>query len=78
MAVQGVGAAIQNLLLSVHLQGLGACWMCAPLFCPDVVQRALGLPDDWEPQALITVGQAVEQPPVPARRPLDESMLIRA
>ncbi|CAG0926402.1 3-hydroxypropanoate dehydrogenase [Thermoflexales bacterium] len=56
MAVQSVGASIQNLLLAAHELGLGACWMCAPLFCPDVVRQVLHLPDDWEAQALITLG----------------------
>jgi F420 biosynthesis protein FbiB-like protein len=78
MAVQSVGAAIQNLLLALHLQGLGACWMCAPLFCPEVVQASLELPGDWEPQALITIGRAVEAPPVPPRRPLDDLLLTLA
>ena len=78
MAVQSIGAAIQTLLLSLDLNGLGACWMCAPLFAPDIVRQSLGLPEDWEPQALITIGRTVETPPAPARRPLDESLLIRA
>ena len=56
MAVQSVAMAGQNLLLAAHQIGLGACWMCAPLFCPDVVQEALELPDDWQPQGLLTVG----------------------
>jgi F420 biosynthesis protein FbiB-like protein len=56
MAMQSVAASIQNLLLTAHDLGLGACWMCAPLFCPDVVRDALDLPDDWEAQALITIG----------------------
>ena len=56
MAIQSVAAAIQNLLLTAHALGLGACWMCAPLFCPDVVRDALELPADWEAQALITIG----------------------
>ncbi len=56
MAMQSVAAAIQNLLLVAHDLGLGACWMCAPLFCPDVVREVLHLPDDWEAQALITIG----------------------
>ena len=34
MAVQSVGAAIKHLLLAAHGAGLGACWFCAPLFCP--------------------------------------------
>jgi coenzyme F420-0:L-glutamate ligase/coenzyme F420-1:gamma-L-glutamate ligase len=76
MAVQSIGAAMQNLLLSLHLNGLGACWMCAPLFCPEAVQETLGLPADWEPQALVTIGRPVEQPPAPARRPLHEDILV--
>jgi hypothetical protein len=31
--------------------------MCAPLFCPEIVQASLDLPDDWDPQALITLGR---------------------
>ncbi len=77
MAVQSIGAAIQNLLLSLHLNGLGACWMCAPLFCPEVVRDTLELPEDWEPQALITIGRTVETPPQPLRRPLDDMLLVR-
>ena len=76
MGVQSIGAAIQTLLLSLDLQGLGACWMCAPLFCPEAVQETLGLPADWEPQALITIGRPVELPPVPPRRPLDHTMIL--
>lgn len=56
MAAQSVAMAVQNFLLAAHAAGLGACWMCAPLFCPEAVSAALGLPADWEPQALITLG----------------------
>jgi len=56
MAIQSTAMAVQNLLLAAHAAGLGACWMCAPLFCPDAVRAALGLPADWQPQALVTMG----------------------
>ncbi len=56
MAIQSVATSVQNMLLMAHELGFGACWMCAPLFCPDVVREALDLPDDWEAQALITIG----------------------
>lgn len=56
MAVQATATAVQNLLLLAHARGLGACWMCAPLFCPDTVRDALALPADWEPQALVALG----------------------
>lgn len=56
MAGQAVAAATQNILLRATELGLGACWMCAPLFCPEAVREVLNLPTDWTPQALITVG----------------------
>ena len=72
MAVQSVAAACQNMLITAHALGLGASWMCAPLFCGDTVRGALDLPNDWQPQALITFGWPLATPPMRARRPLSE------
>jgi PPOX class probable F420-dependent enzyme len=43
MAIQSLGAAIQNMLLAAYAQGLDTGWMCAPLFTPATVRAALGL-----------------------------------
>ena len=56
MAQQSTAMAGQNLLLMAESLGLGACWMCAPLFCQDLVASVLDLPADWRPQGLITLG----------------------
>jgi F420 biosynthesis protein FbiB-like protein len=72
MAVQGVAMSAQNLLLMAHAHGLGACWMCAPLFCPRTVRSVIGLPAHWEPQALITMGWPANQGKPPSRLPLEE------
>jgi len=61
MAIQSAAAAIQNLLLAAHEAGLGACWMAAPLYCPDVIREALQLPADWDAQALITIGYPADE-----------------
>lgn len=61
MAVQSVAMAGQNLLLAAHAAGLGACWMCAPLFCPEVVKAALSVPEDWQPQGMITLGYPAQE-----------------
>jgi coenzyme F420-0:L-glutamate ligase/coenzyme F420-1:gamma-L-glutamate ligase len=61
MATQSVAMATQNLLLAAHALGLGACWMCAPLFVPETVRDVLQLEADWEPHALITLGYAAEE-----------------
>jgi F420 biosynthesis protein FbiB-like protein len=76
MAVQSTAMAGQNLLLAAHDLGLGACWMCAPLFVPDIVRDVLELPDDWQPQALLTLGYPAETK-VKERRPLEASVLWR-
>jgi F420 biosynthesis protein FbiB-like protein len=61
MAVQSVALACQNLLLAAHDLGLGASWLCAPLFVPDLVRAVLDLPGHWQPQAILTVGYPAEQ-----------------
>lgn len=76
MAIQSVAMAGQNLLLMAHGAGLGACWMCAPLFCPDVVRSALDLPEDWQPQGLVTIGYPAQERTSP-RNPLEESVIWR-
>ncbi len=72
MAVQGTAMAAQNLLLAAHGAGLGACWMCAPLFCSDTVVAELALPADWEPQGIVTLGHAAESGKPFRRRPISE------
>lgn len=70
MAIQSLGAAVQNLLLSVYANGLDAGWMCAPLFCPDIVRRELGLQETLHPHALIPIGHAAKDPVRRPRRPV--------
>ncbi len=70
LAVQSLAAGIQNLLLAADAKGLGACWYCAPIFCKSAVRRALKVPDDVEPQALIAMGLPAETPSAPPRQPL--------
>jgi len=72
MAVQGTAMAAQNLLLAAHAAGLGACWVCAPLFCPDTVASVLALPRGWEPQGIVTLGYPADEGKPFRRRPLSE------
>ena len=75
MAVQSLGAAIQNMLLMAYDLGLDGGWMCAPLFCPEVVCQALDLDSRLIPHALITLGYAAADPKRRERLPLD-SLII--
>ncbi len=75
MAIQSIGAAIQNMLLMAYDLGLDAGWMCAPLFCPEVVCDMLSLDKRLIPQAMIIIGYAAADPKRRARLPLS-SLII--
>lgn len=76
MSIQSLGAAVQNMLLMAYDLGLDGGWMCAPLFCPEVVCEALELDTTLVPHALITVGYAAADPKRRERRPLSE-LIVR-
>jgi coenzyme F420-0:L-glutamate ligase/coenzyme F420-1:gamma-L-glutamate ligase len=78
MAVQSLGAAAQNMLLTAYDLGLDSGWMCAPLFCPGKVVEALGLDPKLIPHAVLTLGYAEGDPPKRrGRKPLDELIVYR-
>jgi coenzyme F420-0:L-glutamate ligase/coenzyme F420-1:gamma-L-glutamate ligase len=77
MAVQSTALAVENLLLAAHAEGLGACWLCSPLFCPELVVHVLSLPTAWEPQALILLGTPENVPTAPNRRPVSDVLAWR-
>lgn len=76
MAIQSLGAAVQNMLLMAYELGLDGGWMCAPLFCPEVVCQALELDSRLIPHALITLGYAAADPKRRERLPLS-SLIVR-
>lgn len=71
MAVQSLGACVENMLLAAYASGIDAGWMCAPLFCPEIVVDALGLDPALTPHGLIAMGHAAADPKRRPRRPLD-------
>ncbi|MFQ5894668.1 MAG: nitroreductase family protein [Nitrospinota bacterium] len=78
MAAQSLGAALQNLMLAAYARGLGSLWRCAPLFCPETVRRALELPADHIPQALILLGYPhPEWRPAPKGAPAPSPQVLR-
>jgi coenzyme F420-0:L-glutamate ligase / coenzyme F420-1:gamma-L-glutamate ligase len=70
LAVQSLGAAIENLLLAAHAKNLGACWYSAPCFCKETVRQTLEIPDAVEPQAFVVLGYPAENPSSPLKKPL--------
>ena len=72
MAVQSTALAGLQLLLAAHAEGLGGVWTCGPLFAPEAVKSTLGLPPEWQPQAMFFIGYPAEKPDTPRRKPLPE------
>ncbi|MCO5220258.1 MAG: TIGR03668 family PPOX class F420-dependent oxidoreductase [Thermomicrobiales bacterium] len=72
MAIQSIGSAIQNFLLTIYASGFDAGWMCAPLFCPEIVAGYLGLAEGLIPHALLPVGRVAKDPVRRPRLPVDD------
>jgi len=67
-AIQSCAAAIQNLLLAAHSEGLGACWMTGPLWVEDEILAYLGRQENARLVAAIPIGYPDQTPPVPPRK----------
>ncbi len=63
---QQAGAAIQNFLLSITEQGLGACWVGA--FSEKEIKSKFRIPESWAVEALIPIGHPKNKAKKQARK----------
>jgi len=74
MFLVSMGAAVQNLLVALAVEGLGSCWVSSTMFCRPVVTKALDLPPGWQPMGAVGVGHPAA--PAPDRPPRDPAAFM--
>lgn len=73
--IQGVSAAIENMLLTAHALGLGGCWTTLSLLIPetkDALYKLLEIPTNIEIIAVISLGYPSRVPRLRPRKSIDE------
>jgi F420 biosynthesis protein FbiB-like protein len=76
LAVQSLGAGIQNLLLAATAAKLASCWFCAPGFCKETVRIILNIPAEVEPHAFVILGFTGETPSSPPKKAISDYCFI--
>ena len=72
MGIQSVSASATYLLLAFEVEGIAACWYCAPLFAKNIIKECLNLPKSYVPMAFFTAGYPLKTPKAPIRKNLKE------
>lgn len=73
--LMAIGACIENMLLEATSLGLGCCWLGEILNKKEGVSKFLGLDEDIELMAVITVGYPRKLKKKGSRKPLDELII---
>lgn len=58
-SIQNASAAVENMLLSAHAQGLGACWIGA--FNEEKLRETANIPEEIIPRAVIPIGYPAQK-----------------
>ena len=77
MFVVAMGAAVQNLLVTLAGEGLGTAWVSSTMFCRDTVREVLDLPAGWDPMGAVAVGRPADVPPPRPERGAEAFIAVR-
>jgi nitroreductase len=73
--IQGIGACIQNMLLTIHHLNLGGVWLGEILKNKESVRKILEFPESCELMAVVALGHPAETTGPGTRKPLDEVII---
>ncbi|GAA2158341.1 coenzyme F420-0:L-glutamate ligase [Kitasatospora kazusensis] len=77
MFTVAIGAAVQNLLVTLAGEGYGSAWVSSTMFCRDTVRAVLDLPAGWDPMGAVAVGRPAEAPRSREVRAADAFIAVR-
>ncbi|MEV4616463.1 coenzyme F420-0:L-glutamate ligase [Kitasatospora sp. NPDC049258] len=77
MFTVAIGAAVQNLLVTLAGEGYGSAWVSSTMFCRDTVRGVLDLPAGWDPMGAVAVGRPAEAPRHRAPRGAEPFVTVR-
>ena len=73
-SIQGIAAAIENMLLTAHSLGLATCWVGA--FDEEEIRRLCNFPEHIDVHAVVTIGYADEAPEMPPKYRIEHYMFF--
>lgn len=74
--ILSVGAAVENILLTIHSKGLGACWMNEPTMFSDRISALLHADPAYRLLSVIPVGKPAYEPRPKSSKTLDDILQI--
>lgn len=75
--ILGIGACIQNMLLTIHSLGLGGVWLGEILKNRATVEELLEVPETCELMAVVAFGHPAEKKSPGTRKPLHDVVISR-
>lgn len=74
--VLSIGAAVQNMLLTINEKGLGACWMNDPIVSSSEISELFNIPNNERLMSIIPVGVPAYKAREKHLKPLDDILTI--
>ncbi|WP_211658223.1 coenzyme F420-0:L-glutamate ligase [Phytoactinopolyspora halophila] len=73
----GAGAAVENLLITLAADGIGATWLLPPGAVESAVPTALALPGGWRPVGVVVAGYPAVAPAEHPGYPVNDVVTVR-
>ncbi len=73
-SLQNATAALQNMIIAAHAQGLGSCWVGA--FDELKFKELLGIPENVVVAGVLTIGYAAEKPKEPQKMAIENITFV--